>query len=265
MTQTLDLNLAQDLPVEPPPPPSHETILHGVIAEQEREIETIRAELPAAAAKVREIDDRRQKLDFALSKAEQKLSILAGTSTQYRDSQRAEALAKILTGDTSVKLDELPQEDPADRLTPADIREGISQLRKDRSELGFAWNSATAAIKGLRKRYYKATALLNGARYLLARGALFDAWSKVRASECAMQEHSVHHTPTFVSLAEWDTLALPGIGSMEELHALRRPGTRFGPGGISGETLRLTGRGETETAALKGEFESIVNLAGGQK
>lgn len=265
MTENLDLTLAQDLPVEPPPPPSHETILHGVIAEQEREIETIRAELPAAAAKVREIDDRRQKLDFALSKAEQKLSILAGTSTQYRDSQRAEALAKILTGDTSVKLDQIPQEDPADRLTPADIREGISQLRKDRSELGFAWNSATAAIKGLRKRYYTAVALKAGAEYQLARETLFNAWSKLRAAEGAMAEQTLHHTPTFINVNSWDELKLPAGDSMDAMKPLRRAGTRLSSGVISGESLRLTGRGETDVAALKSEFEVMFNQAGGAK
>lgn len=257
--------MANEVIDQPPPPPSHETILLDVIAQQDREIETIRAELPAAAAKVREIDDRRQKLDFALSKAEQKLSILAGTSTQYRDSQRAEALAKILTGDTSVKLDQIPQEDPADRLTPSDIREGIGQLRKVRTELGFEWNSATAAIKGLRKRYYTAVALKSGARYQLCREELFNAWSKVRAAEGAMAEQSMHHVPTFINVQSWDELKLPAADGMDSMKALRRAGTRLSSGVISGESLRLTGRGDTDVAVLKAEFEAMVNRAGGAK
>lgn len=265
MTENLDLTLAQDLPVEPPPPPSHETILHDVIAKQEREIETIRGELPDAVAKIREIDDRRQKVDFALSKAEQKLSILSGSQSVYRDSQRAEALAKILSGDTTVKLDQIPQEDPADRLTPSDIREGIGQLRKVRTELGFEWNSATAAIKGLRKRYYTAVALMAGAKYQLCREELFNAWSKVRAAEGAMAEQTLHHTPTFINVQSWDELKLPAADSMDAMKALRRAGTRLSSGVISGENLRLTGRGEADVAALKSEFEVMFNQAGGAK
>lgn len=258
-----NLTLAAEAPL---PAPSHATILHNVIAEQEAEVQSIREDMPAAVQKIKELDERRRQVDFALSKAEQKLSILAGSQTQYRDSQRAEAIAKMLSGDTSVSLDKLPAEDPTDQLTPTDLRDGIAQLRKDRTELGFAWNNATSTIKGLRKRYYKATALINGARYLLAREELFDAWSKVRAAEGASQElAAMHGVPTFVSLTEWDTLALPGIGSMEEAHALRRSGSRFGPGGISGEGLRTTGRGESDVAVLKAEFESLINQAGGAK
>lgn len=261
MTKTLDLALTVEAP-----PPSHETILHGVVGEQEAEIQSIREEMPDLVSKLREIDDRRKNVDFALSKAEQKLNILSGSQTQYRDSQRAEAIAKMLSGDTSVNLNKLPAEDPTDQLTPTDLRDGIAQLRKDRQELGFAWTAATGAIKTLRKRYYKATALLNGARYLLAREELFDAWSKVRAAEGASQElAAMHGVPTYVSLAEWDGLALPGVGSLESMHALRRSGTRSGAGSISGENLRTTGRGESEIAVVKSGFEAMIQQAEGAR
>lgn len=263
MTENLDLTLAQDLPVEPPPPPSHETRLLEVIAQQDAEIEAIRGELPAAVTKVKEVDQRRREVDFALSRAEQKLNILSGSQSTYRDNQRAQALAKILTGDTTVRLEDLPQTDPADSLSAGDLKEGIAALRRDRTELGFTWNAAIGGVSNLRKRWYKAKALKAGAQYMLARESIFNAWSELRAIESCAQEMALHHTPQYVHLQDFDTLVLPAADRLEAMAPLRVPDSGFGLASIRGENLRMTGRGEADARTLKGQFDSMINAHGG--
>lgn len=162
-----------------------------------------------------------------------------------------------------MKLEEIPQADPADRLTPGDIKEGIAALRKTRTELGFQWTAATGGVSALRKRWYKAMALRAGAQYALSRESLFSAWSTLRTVETCMQELALHHTPTFINVNSWDELVLPAPDQLDAMKPLRTPGLSIGGGRISGEALRMSGRAQSDAMALKASFDQMINAAGG--
>lgn len=241
----------------PAPVVSRETLLLELIDRCEAEKLALADELKAAMKKASDIDAQRQKLDYKLSDAEQRLKISAGSAGVYRDTMRAQALGRLMMGDETVKLDELPDSDPMSTLSAGDLKLGIEELRRQRAELGRSWDSARSRVGALEKKFYTLHAKANGARYEMARNAAYNAWVEVLAAESCSQKHALHAgIAQFVGEGFWN-LVLPPVDGHESMAEIR-PAGRAGGAEFRGENVRLTGLVNKYAGQLAGAFAEMT-------
>jgi|GEM_PF-5415519 len=252
------MNTHTDTETTAAPQVSAETQLLGIEEAARNEKEQIAVELDKAVKNFKLQEQKRVELEYALSKAEEQMNILSGSATQYRDSQRAQAISRMLLGDTSVELDKLPATDPMASLSVTDLKAGIAQLRRDRSELELSWKAAQSAVNALERKHFAAHAKLHGARYQLARNAIYDAWVELQAAEGASQKHALHQVPQHVAQDFWN-IVLPAVDTLDSMKDLRPAGRNFGSNEIKGENIRLTGLISTRAAGLAAEFQNMMN------
>lgn len=239
MTEIIDIPEAPT--TEAPPPVSQQTHLAEVISRYE----TIKANAANAAKEAlrqaADIDNRRKSLEFRLHEAEQRMNILAGSAAQYRDSQRQQAVGRLLMGDTSVDLEAVAEADPMDKLTAADLKLGIAELRNQRTELSREWEHVKARIGKQEHEFYRAHAVINVAKFQLARAEVHDAWVEIMAAESAAAKFAIHPgTPVLVNPQTLTTLVLPAADTTDAVADVRRPGVRVGGSEISGERIIAT-------------------------
>lgn len=252
---TIDTIQADLLPDQPDAPISETTRLEDVIArftgEKEKAADAVRAALRQAA----DIDNRRKTLDHRLHDAEQRMNILAGSATKYRETQRAQAVAALIQGDTSIELEKVQEEDPLDKLSANDLKLGITELRNQRTEMGREWDLVKAAVGKHERRFYECHAIINAAKYRLAADALGDAWTELMAAEQAVAKYAnFPGMPVFVNRERLVNILIPTSDDTDAMAPVRRGNARFGAAEFSGELILATTTIQNRAAALANEF-----------
>lgn len=249
--------LTLDLIDAPPAPVSEETRLLELIDRYT----TVKADAAAASREAlrqaADIDNRRKTLDHRLHEAEQRMNILAGSAAKYRDSQRAQAIGRLLQGDTSVDLEAVQEADPMDKLSANDLKLGIAELRNQRTELGREWDFVRSRVAKLEREFYRAHCVIHVAKFQLARDQVHASWVEIMGAESAAAKFAIHSgMDVLVNSQALTSLVLPSADGSDAMADVRRPGIRFGAAEVSGERILATHIIRNQAAALSAEFKN---------
>jgi chromosome segregation ATPase len=168
----------------------------------------ISAQLQTLKTKAIELNAEREKLAGAIATSEQRLSILSGSPTQYRDA-KAEAVAKSLLDGTPLDLAAYDNEnaDLADRLPATDLKAALRVLKTQLQEIERRKVGLTAETRKLSGDYFELHARAHGIRFAKLAIELVDEYAAVMAAHRAN-----------LSLGGFSQLA-PDVFSNIEIHS----------------------------------------------
>ena len=168
----------------------------------------ISAQLQTLKTKATELNAEREKLAGAIATSEQRLNILAGSPTQYRDA-KAEAIAKSLLDGTPIDLAayENDNADLADRLPATDLKAALRVLKTQMQEIERRKVGLNAETRKLSSDYFELHARAHGIRFAKLAVELVDEYAAVMAAHRAN-----------LSLGGFSQLA-PDVFSNIEIHS----------------------------------------------
>lgn len=219
ITQESALSQQRALLGQPDPAPAPESTPATQSLSVESKVETalakidaqkadISAQLQTLKAKATELNAEREKLAGAIATSEQRLNILAGSPTQYRDA-KAEAVAKSLLDGTPLDLTayENDNADLADRLPAGDLKAALRVLKTQMQEIERRKVGLTAETRKLSSDYFELHARAHGIKFAQMAVQLIDEYSAVMAAHRAN-----------MSLGGFSQLA-PDVFSTIEIHS----------------------------------------------
>lgn len=195
ISQSEALQKQRDLLGQPDPAPestpatqslSIESKVETALAKIDAQKADISAQLQTLKTKATELNAEREKLAGAIATSEQRLNILAGSPTQYRDA-KAEAVAKSLLDGTPLDLTayENDNADLADRLPATDLKAALRVLKTQMQEIERRKVGLTAETRKLSGDYFELHARAHGIRFAKLAVELVDEYSAVMAAHRA--------------------------------------------------------------------------------
>lgn len=165
---------------------SIESKVETALAKIDAQKADISAQLQTLKAKATELNAEREKLAGAIATSEQRLNILAGSPTQYRDA-KAEAVAKSLLDGTPLDLTayENDNADLADRLPAGDLKAALRVLKTQMQEIERRKVGLTAETRKLSSEYFELHARAHGIKFAKLAVELVDEYSAVMAAHRA--------------------------------------------------------------------------------
>lgn len=187
---------------------SIETKVESALAKIDAQKADISAQLQTLKTKATELNAEREKLAGAIATSEQRLNILAGSPTQYRDA-KAEAVAKSLLDGTPLDLTayENDNADLADRLPAGDLKAALRVLKNQMLEIERRKVGLTAETRKLSSEYFELHARAHGIKFAQMAIGLVDEYAAVMAAHRAN-----------MSLGGFSQLA-PDVFSTIEIHS----------------------------------------------
>lgn len=197
ITQESALSQQRALLGQPDPAPAQETTptlaavsvetkVDNALAKIDSAKADISAQLQTLKAKATELNNERERLLGAIATSEQRLNILAGSPTQYRDA-KAEAIAKSLLDGTPIDLAayENDNADLADRLPAGDLKAALRVLKTQLQEIERRKVGLTAETRKLSGDYFELHARAHGIRFAKLAIELVDEYAAVMAAHRA--------------------------------------------------------------------------------
>lgn len=195
ISQSEALQKQRDLLGQPDPAPettpatqslSIESKVETALAKIDAQKADISAQLQTLKTKATELNAEREKLAGAIATSEQRLNILAGSPTQYRDA-KAEAVAKSLLDGTPLDLTAYDNDnaDLADRLPATDLKAALRVLKTQMQEIERRKVGLTAETRKLSGDYFELHARAHGIRFAKLAVELVDEYAAVMAAHRA--------------------------------------------------------------------------------
>lgn len=187
---------------------SIESKVETALAKIDAQKADICAQLQTLKTKATELNAEREKLAGAIATSEQRLNILAGSPTQYRDA-KAEAIAQSLLDGTPLDLTAYDNDnaDLADRLPAGDLKSALRVLKTQMQEIERRKVGLTAESRKLSSDYFELHARAHGIKFAQLAVQLIDEYAAVQAAHRAN-----------LSLGGFSQLA-PDVFSNIEIHS----------------------------------------------
>ena len=178
---------------EPTPEPSaieanasKATKIATALAKIQTQKADISAQLQGLKEKSAELSQERERLLGVVAASEQKLNIMVGSPTQYRNA-KAEAIAAGLLNNTPVDVSAFNDEnaDLVDRLSATDLKAALQVLRQQMQEVERRKGAMTSKARSLTGDYFELHAREHGILFAQKASELVDEYCAVQAAHRA--------------------------------------------------------------------------------